>query len=141
MRAISIVCFLPALHTCIALLPVPPRQGTINSLSWHTDGQHQASLRRLGSDHDDGHHQLLLPVSSKCCTALYSRTRSTRKRRRRRRPRHGVDMDNDDLDDCLLLDRDDIDHQGLAKSIDAEYAAEEAKMNLSCEYNKNNVYV
>lgn len=56
-----------------------------------------------------------------------------RKRRKRRRPRtrHGIyDDEDDDIGPaCDILYRDD--HQGLAKSIDAEYAVEEAKLSLS----------
>eukprot|EP00571_Detonula_confervacea_P006915 CAMPEP_0172317924 /NCGR_PEP_ID=MMETSP1058-20130122/33306_1 /TAXON_ID=83371 /ORGANISM="Detonula confervacea, Strain CCMP 353" /LENGTH=569 /DNA_ID=CAMNT_0013032611 /DNA_START=327 /DNA_END=2036 /DNA_ORIENTATION=- len=40
-------------------------------------------------------------------------------------------MEDEDLVHCAYRDRDDIDHQGLAKSIDAEYAIEEAKRDLT----------
>ena len=61
-------------------------------------------------------------------TALDMRTR----RRRRKRPRRGgvkFDIVNED-DGCQVLDRR-LDHQGLAKSIDAEYALEEEKLGMS----------
>ena len=54
-----------------------------------------------------------------------------RRKRRQRRTRHGIyDDEDDDIGPaCDILFRDD--HQGLAKSIDAEYAVEEAKLSLS----------
>ena len=67
--------------------------------------------------------------ASTTTTALNARARRRRKRRRRGRARHGVDVA--EFEDCMVLDRGDIDHQGLAKSIDAEYAAEEEKLGLS----------
>jgi hypothetical protein len=54
--------------------------------------------------------------------------KSSRRRRRRRRTRHGIDSE---VEDCFILDRQDIDHQGLAKNIDAEYFVEEEKLGLS----------
>ena len=66
-------------------------------------------------------------------TALGSSSRrgggkkSGRRRRQRRRTRH---RDEDD-GYCSILDRDDIDHLGLAKSIDEEYAVEESKLGLT----------
>ena len=59
------------------------------------------------------------------------RTRRRSSRQRRRRTRHGIDMDDADVEDCLLLDRDNLDSQRLAKSIDEEYAIEEAKLHLT----------
>lgn len=52
---------------------------------------------------------------------------SMRRRRRRRRRRGGTIVD--DPDDCIFRDRDE--HIGLAKSVDKEYLAEEAKLGLS----------
>lgn len=66
--------------------------------------------------------------TSTTTTALDMRTR----RRRRKRPRRGIKfdiMDEDDENSCQVLDR--ADHQGLAKSIDEEYALEEAKLGMS----------
>jgi hypothetical protein len=63
-------------------------------------------------------------------TALLSRHgRGGSSLRRRRRPRHGISVNEDGADACMLslLDRTDIDHRGLAKSFDVEYALEEAK--------------
>ena len=53
------------------------------------------------------------------------------RRRRRKRPRRGIKFDimDEDDDSCQVLDR--ADHQGLAKSIDEEYALEEAKLGMS----------
>ena len=65
--------------------------------------------------------------TSTTTTALDMRTR----RRRRKRPRRGIKFDimDEDDDSCQVLDR--ADHQGLAKSIDEEYALEEAKLGMS----------
>lgn len=57
---------------------------------------------------------------------------SMRRRRRRRRRRSGTIVtisEDDDPDDCIFRDRDE--HIGLAKSVDEEYLAEEAKLGLS----------
>ena len=75
---------------------------------------------------ENGHTSYYYDTSS--TTALDMRTR----RRRRKRPRRGVKfdiMDEDDENSCQVLDR--ADHQGLAKSIDEEYALEEAKLGMS----------
>jgi len=58
------------------------------------------------------------------------RPRSRPRRRRRRRVRHGIDGEQD-IDNCVIFFREDIDHQGLAKSIDREYAMEKDKLGLS----------
>jgi hypothetical protein len=76
-------------------------------------------------------HQRILPI-------LTDRNRSPSRRRRRirRGPKHYYDdYDNDDYDDdsmnCPIYTDEPFDHAGLSKSIDEEYAAEEAKLNLS----------
>ena len=78
---------------------------------------------------ENGHTSYYYYDTSTTTTALDMRTR----RRRRKRPRRGVKFDIMDEDDenssCQVLDR--ADHQGLAKSIDEEYALEEAKLGMS----------
>mmetsp|Transcript_10705 Transcript_10705/g.22994 ORF Transcript_10705/g.22994 Transcript_10705/m.22994 type:complete len:1161 (+) Transcript_10705:103-3585(+) len=110
---------LPLEH-CIALVPSPPQ---------HAPLQKAFSFQRSSRSRESAGDGFPLPSAAGrySSTALHARTR---RRRRRRRVRHGVDRDQD-LEDCVYLDRGDIDHQGLAKSIDAEYAIEEAKLGLS----------
>ena len=77
-------------------------------------------------------------TTSTLCTQLDMRTRRRRRRRvRRGRHNHGSDDRMDNIDGSVTDDErcaiflEDCDHTGIAKSIDAEYAAEEEKLGLS----------
>jgi len=67
-------------------------------------------------------------------TSLHrSRPRKRRRRRRHGRTRHDHSEEGDEgfSEECYFLDRGNIDHVGLAKSIDKEYELEEEKLDLS----------
>ena len=109
---------LPLDNYCTALLSSPP----------HTSWQRSARI-------DEGPLSPAFasrcnPLQSRTSTVLNMRPRSRPRRRRRRRVRHGIDGEQD-IDNCVIFFREDIDHQGLAKSIDREYAMEKDKLGLS----------
>ena len=126
--AISFVSIIPALQWCNALM-------ITTSLSQPQQHHHRHSRCQQiikYSSNNYNYNDLHPPSLSTTALNMGSRRGTNRRRRKRRRTRHGIDADVDVVKDCPILFKDErVDHLGLAKSIDAEYAIEEAKRNLS----------
>lgn len=95
-----------------------------------TGGSSTVSALLFPNVHNHNHHRALTILTDR------NRSPSRRRRRIRRGPKHYYEDDTETADDfdinCPIVYTDEpIDHAGLSKSIDDEYAAEEAKIDLT----------